>query len=367
MCLLPLTLLSTCFTLTWSFQLCQVYLGGGKQISLDICKNLDSGDIYSKESVTFIKANFIDDYCQNFTEDVYISESRLLRIKVRKMYLFGNGPAKPSCVPDGAVYLINGLYYLPSKKHNYITNISNAAGSKLAHSICKEYTNFINAKDFRAVSETRDFIRQIYGSDNITGYIVGGKIYIQPCVETPATSVISSKKLNGICYKETPIVIHGSTLMFSSIGIDLESEATTVDCDSIEKNRSGVWENNISLKRIILALSSILILMLILNCILISWCTSKGQEKKAAEIDYNDFLYNLANETIGDQTLKRCSAYSLTAVKVEGTNEKENFKTSNRNTYNSGPIVFTEPAPQPHPFDAFLQCGNETLPSSVHV
>lgn len=353
--------------LNWSFQLCQVYLGGGRQIKLDICENLDSGDIYTKESVTFIKANFIDDYCESFTEDVYISEKRLLRTKVKKMYLFGKSPAKPNCVPDGAIYLINGLYYVPSKKHNYITNISNAAGSKLASSICKEYRNFINAKDFRAVSETRDFIRQIYGSDNITGYIVSGKIYIESCVEIPVTSIIYSKKINGICYKETPVVIHGSTLMFSSIGIDLESEATTVDCSVLERNRIVIWEDNISLRIIILGLSSIILFMFILNCVLISWCTSKENEKKTAEVDYNNFLYNLANETINDKILKRSSAYSLTGGQINEVNKNKEFTMVNGNTLNNEPIVFLEASPQPHPFDEFLQSKGTIASSSICV
>ncbi|CEF68466.1 Hypothetical protein SRAE_2000312300 [Strongyloides ratti] len=324
-------------------------------------------DIYTKESVTFIKANFIEDYCESFTEDVYISEKRLLRIKVRKMYLFGKGPAKPNCVPDGAIYLINGLYYVPSKKHNYITNISNAAGSRLASSICREYINFINAKDFRAVSETRDFIRQIYGSDNITGYIVGGKVYIKPCIETSATSIISSKKINGICYKETPVVIHGSTLMFSSIGIDLESEATTVDCSVMEKSKVVIWEDNVSLKIIILGLSSILIFMLILNCVLISWCTSRENEKIATEMDYNNFLYNLANETINEKSLQRSSAYSLTADQIKEANEGGKIMTLNMNTLNNGPVIFSEPLPRPHPFDEFLQSEDKILASSIRV
>uniref|UniRef100_A0A0N4ZV42 Glycoprotein n=1 Tax=Parastrongyloides trichosuri TaxID=131310 RepID=A0A0N4ZV42_PARTI len=344
------------------FQLCQVYIGGGKSVELDICKNLGSQDIYRKETVTFIQVNFIEERCETFTEEVYISENRLLRIKSSKMYMFGETYSKPSCVPGGATYLVNGLFFISlPRKTSYISNISNSAGSKLALSICKEYEHFINAKIIRAVPETRDFIRQIYGSDNVTGYIVNGKIYVQPCTKTEITSIVFSKQINGICYKETPIVVNGSTLMFSSIGIDLESEATTTDCDEIGNGKFTIWEDSISLKRIILGLSIIVTFMIILNCIIIAWCTNKGKEQRTNEIDYNDFLIKLANDTIDEiGGGGRQSSYSLTAGCT-------NYNAGNEVSMKRDPITFQVPTPQPHPFESFSTYHDKTLQPSIHV
>uniref|UniRef100_A0A0N5B9C1 Glycoprotein n=1 Tax=Strongyloides papillosus TaxID=174720 RepID=A0A0N5B9C1_STREA len=357
-------------------QICPTLPVRGELVDIKICRNIENGDIYWNSTVKLIQVNFMEEYCESFYEDVYLSDSRLIRFKTDTMYMPSEAFYRPSCVPKEAVYLLNGLFYVPVKVGRPPSIYqSNYEASKLAIKICDNYRRFVTGESARSVSETRDFIRRIYGRDNVTGYISQGNIYLLNCMQIPREGVIYSRKIRDYCYERIPVIVSNSTIMFTTIGIDLEVGSIGEECGSLFPDGERLWENNFFLRCAVIFLLGALILLLFIDIIGIVSLIKESRADKDTGLEYNDFLFKLANESIRENSRSKISSNSLGFADDASANVNVNLNgigyvasyASSSKSKKSSCIQFHPAPPRPHPFDSILNTQDSISMTSIHV
>uniref|UniRef100_A0A0K0EFX2 Glycoprotein n=1 Tax=Strongyloides stercoralis TaxID=6248 RepID=A0A0K0EFX2_STRER len=344
-------------------QICPFILKGGEKIDIKICRDISNGDIYWNETVKFIRVNFVEDYCESFFEDVYLSDSRLIRIRTKTMYMPSNVSQVPSCVPKNAVYLLNGLFYVPSQKEHRLTVYrSNHVANKLAMKICANYQKFVQSKGPRSMVEARSFIRQIYGSDNVTGYISSGIIYLLHCTPISNVDIIYTKSIKNYCYEKTPVIINNSIIMFTNNGIDLDNKSPGGTCEPVFLDNQTLLENNTFLKWIVVILGGMIILLITADIIGVIFLIKRSRKSVDDGGIYGDLFFKLVNESIrraeSSRTLfdevgpeRRWSPKLNVTPRGDGGNELRTFSFGRKKR---DCIQFHEAPPRPHPFEVIL-------------
>uniref|UniRef100_A0AC35TVJ2 Uncharacterized protein n=1 Tax=Rhabditophanes sp. KR3021 TaxID=114890 RepID=A0AC35TVJ2_9BILA len=192
------------------------------------CKHLSAIGHFRKVNVAFYQTHFDD--CEPVSEEkAYLSKVQLIRIMPRQFFtVLNNNPIrKAECVPLGAKYLVNGLYYKVG------TTIQEAPHKEVVdgqfQGACSETQRKLSMNQKVSREERVEALRNWYMNDQITGDFSGSQLKIIDCVKVKNTVTFSSRKYNGTCYEGKPILAN-EKIYFSPNGWDLKEEGVEREC-----------------------------------------------------------------------------------------------------------------------------------------